>query len=163
MTDRELSYLTVPGSFPGSMTPLSAFAVGHSAGTDDPGVTTDAGLVDFTLLDLDALGVLLKVSSGGTLGQISITNFVATLTTGLVLSQAAGVFVQVRVVDSVLPCLLPTPSCYTVCTASHMPGCTHAHTSCIGATGNVAMFSFVSLERQGSPSGASRGLWQGLC
>lgn len=107
MTDRELSYITVPGSFPGSMTPLSAFAVGLSAATEVPGVAPDDGLVDFTVHNLDALGVLMKVSTGGTLGQISITNVVVTLTTGLVLSQAVGVFVQVRVVGSVLRSLEP--------------------------------------------------------
>lgn len=106
MTGRELSYTVVPGSFPTTMTPLSAFAVhgtvpaatagNASAPGTDTAAAGDAGTVDFTVEDVDALGVLMKVSTGGTVGRVSITNLVTTLTTGLVLSQAVGVFVQVR-------------------------------------------------------------------
>lgn len=106
MTDRKLSYMVFPGSFPTTMTPLSAFAVHGTAPTaaatnapasgTDAAVAGDAGAVDFTVEDVDALGVLMKVSTGGTVGRVSVTNLVTTLTTGLVLSQAVGVFVQVR-------------------------------------------------------------------
>eukprot|EP00892_Ulva_mutabilis_P002317 jgi/Ulvmu1/12086/UM084_0009.1 len=101
MTQQELSYTMTPGAFPTNTTPLTAFAVRDGAapaadGTDSSGgdAGSQAAVVDFTANNVNALGVRMKVSTGGTIGHISIVNVVTTLTTGLVLSQAVGVFVQ---------------------------------------------------------------------
>lgn len=107
-----------PGAFPINTSPLSAFSVHGTGSVAVPDPTPSAPVpqemvVDFTANDAQALGVRMKVSTGGTVGRISITNVVTTLTTGLVLSQAVGVFVQVcscprasraRTSDACVPC-----------------------------------------------------------
>ena len=51
---------------------------------------------DVTMSYVEAIGVHVKFEAGGEVARLSIVNLVMALTTGIVLTQAVGLFVQVR-------------------------------------------------------------------
>lgn len=50
---------------------------------------------NLTMSNIEGVGVRLKFETGGEVGHISLVYIISALTTGIVLVQAAGLFVQV--------------------------------------------------------------------
>lgn len=93
VTSSKLATDTYQGPFVGGMSKLALFAVTGTAPPEQPAEALES--VDFTEVDIFANGVNIQIDAGGETGQFSPTALVLALTSGLVLSQMAGLAVRV--------------------------------------------------------------------
>lgn len=98
-TTHDLPYMTHSGAFLNGKSVVSSFAIGP---VNSPSSVSGAVDVDFTVVDMIANGINVRVDTGGLVGTFSILALVLAVTSGLVLSQAAGFVVQVRATATVL-------------------------------------------------------------
>lgn len=96
LTRRTFSQSLYPDGIANSKSLLSVFATavpGSAAFTSTGNTGVEA---DVTMSNVEAMGVHFKFEAGGEVARISIVNLVMALTTGIVLTQAVGLFVQVQ-------------------------------------------------------------------
>ena len=96
LTRRTFSQSLHPGGIANSKSLLSVFATAEPGSTVVSSSGNTGVEADVTMSHVEAMGVHFKFEAGGEVAHVSIVNLVMALTTGIVLTQAVGLFVQVR-------------------------------------------------------------------
>lgn len=93
LTSSKLHRSTHSGVFFNGTSSLSLYALPGSEDTPSPADSLDE--VQYTVVEVQARGVRINFETGGLVGSFSLRSVILTVTSGLVLSQAAGFAVQV--------------------------------------------------------------------